>query len=241
MNSESPRHNIIDFIKEKDIKPTPGWVFKLKTTGGWILFLLAVLLGGLAFSVVLYAIQQSEFTLLNHLGHSGLEIFLSLLPFIWLGFLVLFFVVSIFGIRHSWKGYKIPLLKQALGSIGLSISIGTLFFIGGGGEWLDRAYGNTLSGYETIEDRKIQVWSNPDEGYLSGYINEINDDQLIISDFRDRTWTIDIKDSWIAPPVLIEVGERIKVVGEITGRMSFHADEIRPWGGRQRMRNRNNQ
>ncbi len=241
MNSEESRHNIIDFIKEKEIKPTPSWVFTLKTTGGWISFLIGVLLGGLAFSVILYVIQQSEFSLIDHMSHSGFEMFLSLLPFIWLIFLVGFFIISIFGIRHSWKGYKIPLLKQALWSIGLSISIGTLFFIGGGGEWLDRAYGNTLSGYETIEERKMQVWSNPEEGYLSGFISETNEEQLIISDFSDRSWTIDISGSWIAPPVLLEVGERIKLVGEKKGEFQFKAEEVRPWGGRQRMGNRRNQ
>ncbi|NNF36439.1 MAG: hypothetical protein HKN68_20220, partial [Saprospiraceae bacterium] len=160
MTDKNPRHKILEIIKESDIKPTPKWVFTLRSTGGWVSFLMAVVLGGLAFSVIIYAIQQSDFNLGDHFGHSGLEMVLSILPFIWLVLVVAFFLVSILGIRYSWKGYKLPLLKQVGWSIGLSITIGTLFFIAGGGGWLDSTFGKALGAYESIEERKMQVWSN---------------------------------------------------------------------------------
>jgi hypothetical protein len=236
MTEKKTRDKILEIIKEEDIQPTPRWVFTLKSTGGWVAFLVAVLLGGLAFSVIIYAIQQSDFSLGDHLGHSGLEMVLSLLPFIWLMLVILFFLVSILGIRHSWKGYKLPVLKQAGWSIGLSITIGTLFFIAGGGGWLDSAFGKTLGAYETIEERKMQVWSNPEEGYHSGTIEQVSTESLTLKDFENKAWTIDISEAWIAPPVLLEPGEQVKMLGDLQGDSGFKADEIRPWGGRKSIR-----
>ena len=240
MTNNDPRHKILEIIKESDIKPTPRWVFTLRSTGGWVSFLMAVILGGLAFSVIIYAIQQSDFNLGDHFGHSGLEMVLSILPFIWLVLVVAFFLVSILGIRYSWKGYKLPLLKQVGWSIGLSITIGTLFFIAGGGRWLDSTFVKALGAYESIEERKMQVWSNPEEGYHSGIIEQITEESLSLRDYEDKVWTIDISDAWIAPPVMLESGERIKLLGNKRGSSTFQADEIRPWGGGKRMGNKSN-
>jgi hypothetical protein len=153
---------------------------------------------------------------------------------------VAFFLVSILGIRYSWKGYKLPLLKQVGWSIGLSITIGTLFFIAGGGGWLDSTFGKALGAYESIEERKMQVWSNPEEGYHSGIIQDVIGESLTMKDFNEKIWTVDISDAWIAPPVLLESGERIKLLGEKQGSSDFRADEIRPWGGGGRMGNKSN-
>ena len=238
MNSKENRRKILEIIKDEKIEPTPRWVFAIKSTGGWVSFLLAVIFGGLSFSVILYAIQQSEFSLIDHVGHSGMEMILSLLPFIWLIFFGVFFLVAIVGIRYSWKGYKIPILKQAGWSFGLSMIVGTLFFIGGGGSWLDGTFGTAMDNYKSIEERKIQIWSNPVDGYLSGTIQDVYEKSLTIRDFKSDEWTIDIGDAWIANPVLLETGERIKVIGDGTGTLEFKAEEIRPWGGRQRIRNK---
>lgn len=240
MTNKDSRQKILDIIKENDIKPTPKWVFRLRSTGGWVSFLIAVILGGLAFSVIIYAIQQSDFRLGDHSAHSGLEMFLSILPLIWLVFVVVFFLVSILGIKYSWKGYKIPLLKQTGWSIGLSITIGTLFFIGGGGGWLDNTFERTVGAYESIEQRKMQIWSTPEEGYHSGVIDQVLEESISLRDFNEKVWIIDITDTWIAPSVLLESGERIKLLGNKTGESAFRADEIRPWGGGRRMGKKSN-
>ena len=240
MSSSNSKNRILEIIKEQEIKPIPRWRFTAMRTGGWFLFLLGVFLGGLAFSVILYAIQQTDFKLKDHFGHSGLEILLSIIPFVWLILVISFFLLSIVGIRNSWGGYKLSILKQTGWSIALSMALGTIFFIGIGGSWLDNAFGNAITDYQTIEERKTNVWSNPNEGMLSGIINEIDEQYLTIMDFKENEWTIEIEETWIAPPVLLEVGEKIKLLGEKITNNQFKADEIRPWGGRHRMRTKVN-
>ena len=75
---------ILEQIRREQLRPKPRWHFVLKNALAWLAFAVAVILGGLAFSVILFAIQQTEFELLDHLNHSGIELFLGLLPLIWL-------------------------------------------------------------------------------------------------------------------------------------------------------------
>ena len=76
---------IVQNIKDDHITPTPKWFLH----GKWIeriTFVLFITLGSLAFSVVLFAISQSDFKLLSHFGHTMLEKILVVMPILWFGF-----------------------------------------------------------------------------------------------------------------------------------------------------------
>ncbi|MBK8922193.1 MAG: hypothetical protein IPM81_11920 [Saprospirales bacterium] len=76
-----PSEKLLQTIRERDIKPVPKGYFILKNALLWTGFAVAMLLGAVAFSVILFCIQQTEFDLVSHLSHSRLEFFLGLLPF----------------------------------------------------------------------------------------------------------------------------------------------------------------
>lgn len=222
---------LIAVIKEKNITPVPKWQFLLKNSlffGGYVL---AVLLGGLAFSVVLFAIQQTDFILISHLSHSRLEFFLSLLPIFWIVMLIVFLLIAMYGIRHSRKGYKFSLARQVGFSALLSILLGTLFFIAGGGHWLEHAFAVNVSLYESIQEKKIKLWMMPEEGQLAGMIDRVDEGSFQLTDFYGKSWTIDYDNAFISPMVLMEKGEEIKLVGTMPEKGHFRAEEIRPWQG----------
>ncbi len=230
---------LIQTIREKDIQPTPKWHFTLKNSLLWLGFLLAVLLGALAFSVVLFAVQQTDFNVLNHLSHSKLEMFLGLLPFVWIIFLIAFLGVAFYSVRYSKKGYKFTLAKLAGYSAMLSILLGTLFFMAGGAQQLEQAFAIHVSMYESIQEKKIKMWSMPEDGYLSGHIIEVNPEFIQLKDFKGKIWKIYYEEAFIAPVVSLNAEEKIKVIGRIVSEDEFATDEIRPWGGRsKRMRGR---
>ena len=222
---------LIATIKEKKIRPVPRWHFLLKNSlfiGG---FMLAVLLGGLAFSVVLFSIQQTDFILISHMSHSGLEFFLSLLPVFWIVMLLVFCLIGMYGLRYSRKGYKYSLARQVGFSAVLSILIGTLFFISGGGHWLEHVFAVNVGLYESVQEKKIKLWVMPEEGHLAGSIETIEENSFRLVDFHGHSWNIDFSDASVAPVVLLEAGEEIKVIGAKTGDGQFRAEEIRPWQG----------
>lgn len=223
---------LIETIKLEGVQPVPAWQFSMKNSLAWAGFLLASLVGGLAFSVILFAIQQTDFSVVSHLSHSRLELLLGLLPFIWIAFLILALGIAFYCIQHSKKGYKFTAAKLAGFSAILSILLGTLFFIGGGAHQLEHAFAVNVELYQSIEQKKVKLWSMPEDGYLSGKIVETGTDYFILKDFHEKSWKISYASAFVAPVVRLEEGETVKLVGKITAKGLFAADEVRPWGGR---------
>ena len=81
---------------------------------------------------------------------------------------------------------------------------------------------------------------NPKEGFLSGTILKVSGDRIQLLDFDNKEWNIDYNDAFISHRALLQKGEQIKLIGEITGNNNFKVKEIRPWKGYGRNQNRKN-
>lgn len=222
---------LIEKMKSLNLKRKPGWHFTVKTAFYWFLFLVSVVLGAFAFAIVLFTIQQIDFDLISHMSHSKFEFLMGLAPFFWIVSLIVFLVVAMIGIKNSKKGYKFSNTKMVMFSASFSILLGTLFFIGGGGEWLENAFSVRVGLYEGVQAKKAKFWSEPEKGYLAGTIIEVQETAIQLTDFNEQIWTIDIAHANIPSVVLISEGEKIKLIGKITSSGNFQATEIRPWGG----------
>ncbi len=226
-----PSEKLIQKIREEQAEPAPRWHFAVKNKLLWAAFGLAAVLGALAFSVILFAIQQTDFNIVSHLSHSGLELFLGLLPFFWIILLVVFLLVAMYSVQYSRRGYKFTLARLVGYSAALSILLGTLFFIGGGAQRLEQAFALNVSIYESVQEKKVKLWSMPEEGYLSGEIVETEVGAFRLKDFQGKEWTVRYEGAFIPPVVLLERGEKVKLVGEVAEEGVFAASEVRPWGG----------
>ena len=225
---------LIDKIKEGQVKPIPRWRFTIKDALIWLIFIFCVLFGALAFSVILFAIQQVDFDITGHLSHSWFELLLGLVPLFWIISLIIFLVLAILSIKNSKKGYKFTPPSLIGFATALSILTGTLFFISGGAQWLEHAFAMKVNLYESIEERKTQVWSMPEDGFLSGTIISVNDSTFELNDLKGKSWMVTFKNADIVPSISLADGEKIKLTGEMTSENTFKADKIRPWGGFQR-------
>lgn len=227
---------IIDKIKKESIKPLPKWFFIVPNILIWLVFIVLIFVGAAAFSVILLSIQQTHFDLVSHMSHSRMELLLGLLPFFWIAVLVIFLVAAIYTFKKSKKGYKFgwPLLLGI--STATSIFLGIIFFIGGGSHWLENTFAERVGYYKSIHEKKQKVWMRPEVGFLSGTIQKVDGDIFQLIDFNDKKWDIEYGDTFIPPPVFLEKGERVKLIGEITKTNTFQAKEIRPWEGMKRQR-----
>jgi len=223
---------LIERIKTEQIKPKPKWYFELKNSSSWIFYFLFVLIGSISFSIILFAIQQTDFELLSHIGHSKLELFLSTLPLIWIILLILFLFGSFFTIYNSKKGYKFTFSKLIAINVGISILIGTLFFISGGAGWFEKAFALRAGFYESIQNKKEKVWQNPEKGNIGGTIITVEDREIQLKDFDGNIWTVNIDSAFIPPAVFLEVDEKVKVAGKDLGENHFRATGLYPWGGK---------
>jgi hypothetical protein len=222
---------LMNTIKKENIRPHSKFRVDLFRILGGLGFVLATVLGAAAFSVILFAVQQTDFNVLSHLEHSPLELTLGLLPIVWITALVLFLFVGMYSIRYSKKGYKFTLAKRVGYSAALSILLGTLFFITGGGKQLENAFALQVSLYESVQEKKVRLWSMPEQGYLSGTILSVEAENFRLEDFSGQDWTVNYESAFSSPVVLIERNEQVKIMGQKSGEKQFLADEIRPWGG----------
>ena len=219
-------------IKENKITPIPKWKFQTKNNLVWFFYFIFLIIGSISFSVILFAVQQTDFVLVDHVGHSALELVLVILPFIWLGILILFIVGSFVSIYNSKKGYKFTFSRLIGLNVGLSIVIGAILFLTGIGGWMENSFTVYSSAYESIQVKKEKLWSIPDSGALSGVILAIEDVDLLIKDFENKEWTIKIDSAFKVPIVKLQPDEKIKILGKKTGENTFRAEKIMPWGGR---------
>ena len=236
---ERPR-TIVDKIKEKNIKQKPKWHFTIKNILNWIFYAICVLIGAASFSVILFTIQQTEFNLISHISHSRVELFLGLLPFFWIITLLIFLLGAIIFFKRSEKGYKYNWPRLIGYSTIASVLLGTIFFIGGGGLELEKIFSEGVSYYEGIHEKKKKIWMNPKEGFLSGTIENISGDRFRLIDFNNQEWNIDYSNSLISHNVILQKGEQIKLIGEITGSNNFYVREIRSWNGNRQHKKRQN-
>ena len=218
-------------IKNENIKQTPKWQFTFKNSIIWGGFLLSILVGAIAFSVILFSIQQSDFELLVHGKHSKLESILVFLPFFWIIILLFFSIIAFYSLSNSKKAYKYSLMSLVSLSTFISILLGTLFFISGGAQKLEQSFANSIEIYNGFQEKKIQIWVNAEEGMLAGTIQKTVNDTIYLKDFSDHNWKITYKNIFIPPILELDTGEEIKLVGQLIDSTIFAAEEIRPWKG----------
>ena len=222
---------IVHKINSDNIKPTSKWAFIYNEWMRWILYFLFIMMGSISFSIILFAISVNGFDLLEHFKHSTLESILVLLPILWLGTMIFFLGASIMSVLSTGRAYKFTFGKWLSFSTGISLAIGTLFFLTGGAKWFENKFETNIESYESLLEKKTTIWSQPNLGTLSGEVVSMESDYIVVKDWKGKTWQVDIKDSFIAPSTELAAGVLIKLNGILQPDSQFVADKIRPWGG----------
>ncbi len=235
--------NIAERIKKEGLRPTPRWIFVMKNVAFWGLFVVVLLLGAVAFSLILFAVYEADFELVDRAVYSPAGFFLTVLPFSWIILFFLFLGLAVWVKRHTKQGYRIPFWLLITLNLSGSIAIGIVSFSMGGSEYFEDFFSRAIPGYMHMDDRKMEMWSRPEDGLLSGIILEISSDTVIIlEDFSGKVWDIDLSEARKNmeremgpkkmrhdPKRIIFVGAKVKMIGKTTGEQTFFAEIILPW------------
>lgn len=228
----SNAQKIIDRIRVENIRPLPKWTFTIPEAMKWVAYAFFVLMGGMSFSIILFAISVNGFDLIQHFMHSKVESVLVLLPLLWLGVLTFVLGASIASVMQTGRAYKFSFGKWVSLSVGISITLGTLFFLAGGARWLEHKFETNVESYESLFEKKAAIWSQPNLGTLSGEVISFDAQTISLRDWKGRIWSVSYAQAFVAPILKIEAGVQIKLNGTLTGENAFDATSIKPWGGR---------
>ncbi len=204
----------LKLIKKKHLKPIPRWEFIAKNWGLWTALVLCLLLLVLGFALSIFGLVDN-----------------IIVPYLWLFIAILFFVLSYLLFQKTKHAYHFPHWQVIIAMIVLAFIFGTAFFKVGFARRLDSSLENKIPRYRDVVPMKLQTWSRPELGYLSGTITKIVDDSNFeIIDFSGKTWHISGSNIIVKGRLTLNIGTDIKIIGSQSGKDTFTVSEIRPWG-----------
>jgi len=118
-------------------------------------------------------------------------------------------------------------------NIGIAVLLGLILYTSGFSARMNRLLSDSIPFYTHTLDLRGEVWMRPQEGFLSGEIVKINEDKRLIElkDLNGDVWSIEYANATVKYRVVLNIGERIKILGIVLADNTFKASEIRPWEG----------
>lgn len=231
--TDSLMERVLHRIDTEDLSPKAKWVFMVRNGGFWVLGVVSIVVGALAFSAALFEIENADWLLFPATHSNFLSFFLETAPFWWAFVLLLFVGLGYENIRHTKRGYRYPLSLIVAGAILTSVTIGTVLYAAGLGERVEEGFGDHPPFYRPIIMVERSGWEHPENGVLGGTVLSASSTlaTFTLQDFSGVVWTVDDDD--LGPPDLTAVarGGEVRVVGvPMTGSTTtFHACFVFPW------------
>ena len=222
---------VLKTIKEKGVKPKPRWEFLVRDYSLWVVTLLTMVIGGFAFSVVIYMIKNNDWDIYKYMDGDLLGFVFGTLPYFWIVFLILFILVGHYNFKHTKKGYKYRLPLVVLGIIIFNIFLGGFLYNIGIGQAIDGILSERMPWYGRFMNMRQGRWMQIDKGMVAGLIFEVTDDKHFkIKDFRGGEWNVDATEVRIMGELKVEVGSMVRIIGQKISEGMFKAEVIA--GGR---------
>lgn len=221
------KDNIIDSIKKAECRPR--WHFVLRNGIFWFFGVVTTLVGGVAIATSIFVMVNRE-TLPLKMVSGQSTAFLAIVPYIWIGLVVLFVTLGEISLRHTDKGYKYSLVKVLLAHVGVSLVLGLAFFAVKIGYHADQVASKTIPSYRAVAQQEIYNWFDPEAGFLVGAIIDRGGDQeFVLQDPEAKVWQVVlIANHKPSQRTTLNV-DRVRMVGYVQGDNVFHACRIAPF------------
>jgi hypothetical protein len=215
---------ILKIVQQKTIKPRPRWIFQVKNIFIWLALAIWTILGSLASAMTIDQLRFNDWSLALRLG-GGLAI--KSLPYFWLVTLILTIIVAKKHFQKTKHGYRYTWTKITASCLLISLVAGSIIAYSGWGRQID----NQLAQKEIYRRLNCQdkLWYQPNNGLLSGTIRSLTNNAIYLTAPDNSNWLVEInKQTIIEQPASIDIGQAIKVLGQISAPQVFTATEIKP-------------
>ena len=215
-------------IKKQKIKPRSRWCFVAKNYLIWALGVLAMVLGAVAVSLMIFLGRATEARVYFSLNNFG-EALVLLVPIFWICSLALFIILFYFNIKHTKKGYRYNVWLVLGVALAGSVILGIVGQAAGLGQEMDDLLGRRAPFYDRVMNPQVRFWNEPEEGRLSGIVIAIEEEgDLILMAQDEIEWQVLVSGSRRAPGLEIVVGRPIRCLGTKLDASHFQAEEILP-------------
>lgn len=222
---------VLEKIRKEGLKPRSKWHFMLKDYAVLFAFGLSILLGALAFSIMLHYWGVNDWDAYSRINDSLLAFALETMPYFWLVGFGLFLAVAYYNLKHTRTGYRLEFVKVVALNLALTFIIGCILYSLGAGKRFEDEFARKAPFYKDMRDRQNRdVWFRPERGVIIGKVIGIDGDgeMFELDDPREVVWTVDASDARIMRGFVIREGYMVKVFGVANAGNYFSAVEIRP-------------
>jgi len=214
-------------IKERGIKPKPGWVFSFKEVLLWALFSLSIGLGGMTAALIIFLLSEEEADIYLRAARNPGMLFIFLIPLLWLAVLAAFSWGAASTLQRTKRGYHWHAMTLIGISVVGSILVGGVLHSTGWSDALDALLGRGLPYYQDLRGARGRTWSQPEEGMLAGNVLRYTGPQtFLLLDLEGNVWEVDSSYVLALP---LPQGMPVRVLGVISGPGYFTAEDVRPW------------
>lgn len=226
MENKNISQIVLERIKGEGLKPISKNVFSMRRVLFWTAVIISLIVGAFTFSLVLSGLFNNDWDLYSKFGFNFV---LKTLPYFWIISLIIFIILGEYYYRKTLHGYRHTLIVVVGAYMASSIIFGSIFYVLRIGDFVERSLIDISPMYRNIILNRHEIWTHPEDGLLSGKIIKVNTDEIELIDEDGNVWVVDTASYDNRGKVTIEIGERIKILGEIIDENNFSADEIRSW------------
>jgi hypothetical protein len=221
---------ILEKIKKEGIKPKSKWHFMLQDYVVWFVFALSIILGSLAFSIMLHFWGINDWDAYYRINNNLLEFALTTMPYFWLAGFVVFLVLGYHYLKHTKSGYRYEFVKIVALNLSLTFICGCILYSFGAGKQFENEFAKHAPFYKDMRDQQQNVWLRPENGVIVGRVIRIetDGDTFELDDPRRVVWTVDASKAVTFNGYMIKEGYMVKVFGIAGEGYFFTAQEIRP-------------
>ena len=218
---------VLGRIKNEGIRPIPKWVFLIKKSAIWTMFLLSLIVGGFAVSVIIYSIQNNDWAIYRKFNNNPAEFALMTLPYFWILLMTGFMLVAYHNFKCTTLGYRVKVAIALTGSLSFSAILGIVFYQLGFGKTIETIFDYRFAAQSRLFHNQEWAWSWPEKGLLEGVIvRRVDGESAVIKDFFGKEWLVDTSG---AGDFNFDAGKRIKMTGRLTGNNTFAAENAWLW------------
>jgi hypothetical protein len=151
------KEDILNKIKNGEIKKTSPWFFVTKDYFFKLLFAVSIILGSIGFSSALIQLfMKPEGHMEVSFTKDWFHYFLVSAPYIWLIFLGLFVLIGWFNFKNTETGYKKANKTIILSSVIISLVLGGVLFASGVGKKVDDGFKNKVRPYKEFQEMRMK-------------------------------------------------------------------------------------
>lgn len=204
-------------IEEKKITPKPKWCFLCEDYFLWFLTAVAIVVGTLALSVILFLVAVQDREIYKYLQENFFERVLLSVPYFWIFVLAVLFIFGYYVFKSTKKGYR----YQNYMALGAGLLIILFFAFAAFATDISFQIHSVLSqefpiySYLTHDkDDDAPLWYNPEKGLLTGKITSVEDgNNFTLSDKNGKTWNIKLNTEQLPKTSAVKAGQTVRLAG----------------------------